>query len=217
VVVAANRGADLIYLPGATRRLAARVVRALLAQDYVSGIFVDDALGRFGGTLPLSSVNLRGAGITPRPAIVVAFRTFTTGCPEPTLCTAVVSDTGYQQGQGDHGGFSRADTLNFMAAVGPDFKPRFTDDAPVSNADVGRTIAAILGLEIRDTGKLVGRVLAEAMPGGGTPKVVKGTLRSAPSATGLRTIAVYQEVGSTRYFDVAGFPGRTAGLTDTEK
>ena len=213
VVVASNRGADLIYLPGTSRRVAARVVHALLAQDYVSGIFVDDALGRFGATLPLSSVNLRGTGITPRPSMVVAFRTFTTGCAEPTLCTAVVADSGFQQGQGDHGGFSRADTMTFMAAVGPDFKPRFADDAPVSNADVGRTIAAILGLEIRDTGKLVGRVLAEAMPGGDTPKVVKGTLRSAPSSTGLRTIVEYQGVGSTRYFDVAGFPGRTVGLT----
>ena len=102
--------------------------------------------------------------------------------------------------------------MTFMAAVGPDFKARFADDAPVSNADVGRTIAAILGVEVRDTGKLVGRVLGEAMPGGDTPKVVKGTLRSLPSASGLRTIVLYQAVGSTRYFDVAGFPGRTVGL-----
>jgi hypothetical protein len=212
VVVAANRGADLIYLPGGSRSVAGRVVRALLAQDYVSGIFVDDALGRFSGALPLSTVNLRGTGVTPRPSIVVSFRTFTTGCDKPTLCTAVVSDSGYQQGQGDHGGFSRADTMNFMAAIGPDFKAGFVDDVPVSNADVGRTIAAILGLNIRDTGKLVGRVFAEAMPGGETPPVVTGTLSSAASAAGLRTVVAYQQVGRTRYFDAAGFPGRTVGL-----
>ena len=37
--------------------------------------------------------------------------------------------------------FSRADTWNFMAMQGPDFKARFVDPAPASNADIGRTIA----------------------------------------------------------------------------
>jgi hypothetical protein len=112
-----------------------------------------------------------------------------------------------------HGGFSRAETMNFMAAIGPDFKSGFIDEAPVSNADVGRTLAAILGLKVADKGELVGRVFVEAMPQGKTPSVIKHTLRSAPSATGLRTIVAYQQVESTRYFDVAGFPGRTVGLT----
>ena len=43
-----------------------------------------------------------------------------------------------------HGNFSRADTNNFMAAIGPDFKKGFVDEAPVSNADVGKTIAHLL-------------------------------------------------------------------------
>ena len=54
VVVAANGGSDLIYLPNKDRAIAARVVDFLLAQDYVSGLFVDDSLGRYPGTLPLS-------------------------------------------------------------------------------------------------------------------------------------------------------------------
>jgi hypothetical protein len=33
-----------------------------------------------------------------------------------------IADTGLQQGQGMHGSFSRADTFNNMAAIGPDFK-----------------------------------------------------------------------------------------------
>jgi hypothetical protein len=44
LVVAANGGSDLIYIPSKDRALAARVVRTLLAQDYVSGLFVDDDL-----------------------------------------------------------------------------------------------------------------------------------------------------------------------------
>ncbi len=47
-----------------------------------------------------------------------------------------------------HGSFSRADTMNFMAAIGPDFKSGFVDEAPVSNADIGKTIAQVLGLKI---------------------------------------------------------------------
>jgi hypothetical protein len=212
VVIAANGGSDLIYLPSSSRNLAGRVIKALLAQDYVSGLFVDDALGGFPGTLPLSTVKLKGKAVTPQPTIVVNFRSFTTGCDEPTLCTVIVADTGYQQGQGMHGGFSRAETMNFMAAMGPDFKSTFVDEAPVSNADVCETLAFILGLKIPDKGKLIGRVIAEAMPQGKTPAAITRTLRSAPSVTGLRTILVYQQVGSMRYFDLAGFQGRAVGL-----
>ena len=91
--------------------------------------------------------------MTPQPAIVVNFRSFATGCDEPVLCTVEVADTGLQQGQGMHGSFSRADTMNFMAAIGPDFKAGFVDEAPVSNADIGKTIAHVLGLKIADQGR----------------------------------------------------------------
>src|SRR6195952_4290753 len=56
LVVADNGGSDLIYLPNKDKKLAARTIKALLEQDYVSGIFVDDKLGRFPGTLPLSQI-----------------------------------------------------------------------------------------------------------------------------------------------------------------
>ena len=212
VVVAANGGADLVYVPKGDRATAARVVAALLKQDYVSGLFVDESLGRFPGALPLSAINLKGSALTPTPAIVVNFKTFATGCEQPLLCTVEIADTGLQQGQGMHGSFSRADTMNFMAAIGPDFKAGFVDDAPVSNADIGLTIARILGLRLPAKGKLVGRVITEAMPGGTVVRHTTNTMRSDASETGLRTVLQYQTVGATRYFDAAGFPGRTVGL-----
>jgi len=214
VVVAANGGSDLVYLPNKNRRLAGRIVEALLAQDYLSGLFVDDEFGPFPGTLPLSAVNVVGKAVTPRPSIVVNFRSYSTGCEEPVLCAVIVADTRYTQGQGTHGSLSRAETMNFMAAIGPDFKTGFVDDAPVSNADVGRTIAQLLGLQIRPKGQLVGRVISEAMLGGRMPKVHAHTRQSPPSTKGLRTVLNYQMVGRTRYFDAAGFPGRTVGLVD---
>ncbi len=215
VVVAANGGSDLVYVPSKDRELVQKVVDLLLAQDYVSGLFVDDDLGTFAGTLPLSAINLKGSARTPRPSIAVNFRSFSTGCAEPVLCTVEIADAGLQQGQGMHGSLSRADTMNFMAAIGPDFKRGFVDEAPVSNADIGQTLARLLGLKIPFKGGLMGRVVEEALPNGAMPPAVAAaSLWSNASATGLRTVLEYQQVGSARYFDAAGFPGRTVGLSE---
>jgi hypothetical protein len=212
LVVATNGGSDLIYLPNKDKKLAERTVKALLEQDYVSGLFVDDAIGKFPGTLPMSQLNLKGKAVTPNPSIVVNFRTYTTGCDEPTNCSVEVADTVLRQGQGMHGSFGRGDTMNFMAAIGPDFKSGYVDALPVSNADVGATAARIMGLTPKPKGDLVGRVMTEAMPNGATPKAAAATVRSQPAANGLRTVLNFQRVGGQRYFDSAGFPGRTVGL-----
>jgi hypothetical protein len=212
LVVATNGGSDLIYLPNNDKKLADRTIKALLEQDYVSGIFVDDKLGRFPGTLPMSQVNLRGKAVTPTPAITVNFRSYATGCDEPTNCSVEVADTVLRQGQGMHGSFGRGDTMNFMAAMGPDFKAGYVDSLPVSNADVGMTIAQIMDLHPAAAGGLIGRVMSEALPRGVVPKAFDGKLVSKPAANGLQTVVKYQRVASQRYFDAAGFPGRTVGL-----
>ncbi|MCJ2064013.1 alkaline phosphatase family protein [Methylobacterium sp. J-088] len=214
VVVAANGGSDLVYIPNGDHALAQRVVEALSRQDYVSGLFVSAALGPIPGTLPLSAIALDGSALTPMPAIVVNFRSFSTGCADPTTCGVEVSDTGLQQGQGMHGSFSRADTRNVMGAAGPSFRAGLESPVPASNADLGKTIASILDLRILDKGTLVGRVLTEALANGATPNAETHVLRSEPDTTGLTTILRYQTVGQTRYFDAAGYPGRTLGLID---
>jgi len=215
VVVAANGGSDLVYLPDGDKAVAKRVIDFLLTQDYVSGLFVDPKLGKYPGTLTLDDIALDGSAITPHPAIAVNFRSFDTVCGEPVRCTVEIADTGLQQGQGMHGSFSRADTWNFMAMQGPDFKSQFTDPAPASNADLGRTIAHLMGLTPADKGKLVGRVLAETLPNGALPDVTSRVVMSDPAANGLVTVLNMQMVGTTRYFDAAGFPGRTVGLSST--
>jgi hypothetical protein len=213
VVVAANGGSDLVYFPGKDHAVVAKVVAALQAQDYVSGLFVDDALGHFPGTLTLSSINLRGKAVTPIPAIAVNFRTWAGDCPNKVLCEIEIADTRLQQGQGMHGSFGRGDTMNFQAAIGPDFKSGFSDPAPSSNADIGKTIAQILGLKIPNKGKLVGRVLTEAMTGGKVPQFSAHSVKSDAGAGGFATQLDFQTVGETKYFDAAGTPGRTFGLT----
>jgi predicted AlkP superfamily pyrophosphatase or phosphodiesterase len=212
LVVATNGGSDLIYLPNNDKKLAERAVKALLEQDYVSGLFVDDRLGRFPGTLPMSQIALKGKAVTPNPSIVVNFRSYVAGCNEPTNCSVEVADTVLRQGQGMHGSFGRGDTMNFMAAIGPDFKAGYADALPVSNADVGMTAAQLMGLRSANSGGLIGRVMSEALPNGITPKAIEATIASKPAANGLKTIVKYQRVLTQRYFDVAGFPGRTVGL-----
>jgi type I phosphodiesterase/nucleotide pyrophosphatase len=220
LVVATNGGSDLIYLPNRDKKLTQRVIDFLLEQDYVSGLFVDDRLGRFRGTLPLSQIALKGKAVTPTPSIVVNFRSYARGCDEPANCSVEIADTILRQGQGMHGSFGRGDTLNFMAAIGPDFKAGYIDPLPVNNADVGVTIAQLMGLRRVNAGGLTGRVVSEALPNGIIPKAFDGTATSRPAANGLKTVVKFQRVLSQLYFDVAGFPGRTVGLdaeTDKQK
>jgi arylsulfatase A-like enzyme len=215
LVIAVNGGNDLIYLPrDNARTLARQVVKALLAQDYTSGVFVRDDLGPVAGALPMSKVGLTGGARTPTPAIVVNFRSEATGCGQPLFCSVTVSDTTLLQGQGHHGSFSRADTANFMAAIGPAFKTGFNDTAPVSNADIAPTLEKILGVTLPPVGKLRGRALTEALKDGKPVRPWRMDSVSKRGDNGLRTIVNMQFVGKTRYFDAAGFPGRTVGLKE---
>ncbi len=206
IVVAANGGSDLIYLPTANARsLARQIVNLLLKQDYAGGLFVDDALGTVDGTLPLSAIHLAGSASTPRPGIVVNFRSFDTGCGNPLICTAVVVDSPRLTGHGEHGSFSRAETNNFMAAIGPDFKRRYQDEAPASNADIGMTIARILHLQPAPKGKQTGRVLEESLLGGPASVDFKRQTVRSYAAEGLVTALNTQRAGNTVYLDSARF------------
>jgi hypothetical protein len=216
VVVTPNGGSDLIYLPGVDApALAQRIVAFLTAQDYVGGIFVRDDLGAIPGTLPTSAIGLAGEARTPAPAIVVSFRSYGSGCADAELCGVEIADTELQEGQGIHGSFGRQDTHNFMAAAGPDFRKGFVDAAPASNADIGATLAEVLGLP-GARGEGAGRVLAEALAGApADPPPVRPMLTaSAPAANGFRTVLRGQSLAGHAYFDAAGDPGRVIGVAE---
>jgi arylsulfatase A-like enzyme len=213
VAIATNGGSDLIYLPKAgSGPLARKIVDWLTRQDYTGAIFAADALGEIPGALPLSRIGLEGTARTIEPSIIVSFRSASTGCAEPELCAAEIADTPLQQGQGMHGSFSRADTHNFMAAAGPDFRQGYRDPTPVSNADVAPTLAHILGLSWPSAGDLKGRVMTEALADGApTPSTAK-VVASAPAANGFVTTLDMQEAGGEPYFDAAGKLGQVVGL-----
>ena len=214
-MVAANGGSDLIYLPNKDRTLAKRVLDLLLRAGLRQRPVRRRRSRPVPGTLPLSAISLRGKAVTPRPAIVVNFRSFSTGCDEPLLCAATVADATQQQGQGMHGSFSRADTMNFMAAIGPDFKTGFVDEAPVSNADVGSTIAQHSRTADPRQGHS-GRPRDERSDAGRRDaQDDRARSASPPGRRRAADVLELSEVGRTRYFDAAGFPGRTVGLVES--
>jgi hypothetical protein len=208
--------------PDPATPLIQKAVAALVTKPYVSGIFVDtDRFGPIPGALSLNDINLHGSALSPIPAVVVNFRTFATDPKNPNMTGVEIADTSYKQGQGMHGTLARHDTFNCMFAFGPDFKPNFSDPDPVSNADIAPTLAHILRLPLLQNakGKLTGRVLSEALANGPAPRGTKPlTKASAPAANGIATILNYQSYTddanrTTLYFDAAGFPNATNGLT----
>ncbi|HUO93730.1 MAG TPA: alkaline phosphatase family protein [Rhizomicrobium sp.] len=235
-IVAANGGSDLIYTLGADARAHAKTIYDhLVAEPYVGGLFVNDALFKsgnakdFAGALPMSELRMIGASNVPQPAIVVAFRSFeATGCKlGPELCAVEIADTSLQTGQGMHGNPSRADTRNFMAAIGPDFKAHYVDKAPVGNTDIAPTLAHMLGVDLsKDTrlpqenmfvpppARLKGRVIEEALVGGKPVAASQTVLSSAPAPNGFKTVLDEQRVGDTIYIDAAGMPGRMVGVKE---
>jgi hypothetical protein len=214
VTVVANGGSDLIYLDQSVdKTIIPKIINALFHEDYVSGVFVDDKLGHYPGTLTFSDIGLVGSAQTPTPAIVVNFRSSYSACRQPFTCSVEIADTTLQQGQGMHGNFNRADTYPFMAAIGPDFKTNYTDRIPSSNVDMGTTLRYLLGLTpIESTDNKTGRVLMEALRNGKEMPFSRLKKVSDPSSEGKQTILNIQKVGIHLYLDSGGFSGSTLGL-----
>ena len=203
IVVAANGGSDLIYVPSHDAATVRQIVAFLAQQSYVGGIFVDDAYSSdIPGSLPLSSIGLIGSAQTPRPAISVNFKTFY--LDPANLQTGIeVADTGLQEGQGMHGSLSRADTYNNIAAIGPDFKTGYVDSVPMSNADIAPTLAYLMHIGLPFYGTLQGRILREALAGTTDLPVVTQSKRISGPINGVSTVLLYQRAGDEAYYDEA--------------
>ncbi len=198
-----------IYVPGNDRGTVARIARFLMTQDYVGGLFVHDRVGQPPGALRMSDVWLMGGATTPKPAIVVNFKSFPLDPKNPHMSGIIVGGT-RQHGQGDHGSLARANTFNNMAAIGPDFKKRFVNRAPVSNADVQPTLAHLMKMNIPSLGALRGRVITEALAGGpAAARFAPGVIRSRPSRDGYSTVLMYQVADRRIYLDEACFTKAT--------
>lgn len=203
IIVAANGGSDLIYVPSHDAATVRRLVDFLSRQSYVGGLFVDDTFSSdIPGALPLSSIGLMGNSATPRPAISVNFKTFQLD-PANLQSGIEIADSSLQEGQGMHGSLSRSDTFNNIAAIGPDFKAGYTDPSPMSNADIVPTLAKLMNIDLPFNGTLQGRVLWEAIKGSNdTPPVPRSVAVSGTAAAaGVSTVLEYQQINNERYYD----------------
>jgi len=192
-----------IYVPDRDPATVRRIVNIFSRQDYVGAIFVHDSFGRVPGSLPMSAIGMVGTASLPEPAVIVTPRTFALNPSDPLRTSIIVTGVG-GIGQGQHGALSRAETMNNMAAIGPDFRRHFVDAAPVSNADLPVTVMSLLGAAMHNRGTLAGRILREVLPAGSTgPTATSVTLQSDPSEVGKRTILIYQQIGMQHYLDRA--------------
>jgi hypothetical protein len=229
VIVAANGGLDLLYLPEHDAGLLKHIVEFLSRQDYVGGLFVDDDYGAVPGTLPLGALGLKGSSAMPRPALLVALKHYYTDAPAsggkaaarkaPSLLDGVlVADSPLQQGQGMHGALARDNSFNFMAAWGPDFKAGAVVTTPAGNADIAPTLATALGWQWPAHGQLVGRAVHEALrkpagePADGKVAQLSRCRRvSEAAANGQRTILEVQRWEGREYVDLAYFSTEIPG------
>lgn len=189
------------------KSLAKTVVEAVLEQDYVGAIFVNEPrVGRIRGTLPLKRLANEFAD-EPAPDVVVVFSSQSDGCTQPLTCMSVIADTSLPEGDGIPNNFSRAGTSVFMAARGPDFQAKLIDHAPASNADIARTIAELLHLELESTEGPKGRVLAESLAGQrriSMPKARTQVFDSPAAEDGSITRMTVETLGSAdAYFATA--------------
>jgi hypothetical protein len=195
-----------LYVPDRDPAIVRKIVEFLATQDYIGALFVDDSFGKIPGALPMSAIGLRGATALPSPAVIIGPRAFVLDPADPSMTAVIVEGGAYQQGHGDHAAFVRANTFNNMAAIGPDFKKRYVDEAPVGNVDIAPTLAKIMGITLPRNGALGGRILAEALIGG--PRGVASRRRierSGAAGSGKATILMYQQVGRQRYYDQVCF------------
>ena len=161
IAIGANGGSDAIWLltPRRPGDGAPDRRRAEPAGLHRRSLRRRPSSARSPAPCPFGAVGLEGGARTPRPDLLVSFRSYPLGCARPLLCGIDVADTDLQQGQGIHGGFGRADTRNMMAAIGPDFRRGYVDPSPVANSDWAPTLAHVLGLRLAGHGALRGRVM----------------------------------------------------------
>ena len=186
----------------------------LLGQDYVSGLFVEDALGNIPGTLPLSAINFKGSAVTSGSGHRHQFPIFCRrlrravdvrrdGCRSHATARArhawKFQPRRYEKFHGCH----RPGLPGQVYRSGTGEQRQRRDDACTS-----------LGLKLSKKGDLIGRVLTESLKAGNRqpPQVKQLTRISEPAKSGLQTVLLVQVVGNSMYFDAAGFPGRTVGL-----
>jgi hypothetical protein len=108
-------------------------------------------------------------------------------------------------GDGSHGALGEYEIHNFCAAIGPDFRRAYVDQAPTSNLDVGRTIGALLHAQPAVPADhppfAAGRVIAEALRNGAEVAYQNTRISATLSLPGQRIVTTIEldRIGDEKY------------------
>ena len=196
ILVVSNGGSALIYVIGHNEKLITQAVHCLQAQAFCGVVFTQKPVeGTF--TLAEGKINAPSA-----PDIVVSLRwqpdQNANGTPGLLWC----EEAAYRPGQGTHGSLSPYDLHNTCIAAGPDFRKGMSDELPSGNIDIAPTVMWILGVKMKP--KFSGRVLSEALVGGGAGPAAKSHHLEATWRGNKFVWHQYldtSEVGETGYLD----------------
>jgi hypothetical protein len=198
VIIAANGGSDLIYVPDHDVNRGSRLSHSG-KQDYVGGMFGRQLAAFPARCRPAHQPGRQHQSADANHCAGVQDLCYRSEQPQ----TAVqIADSALQQ-QGMHGSLGRQHVQQH-GCHRPDFKSHFVDISPVGNADIVPTLAEILGFQLSSSGDLKGRVISEALKGGPFAVFFEKVLHLSKAASG-RSTAQFQRVGSRLYFDEACF------------
>lgn len=183
-----------VYFDDEARPRLAPVARWLLAQPWVSGVFVrDDLLDGECGALPQSAV---GGGHRRSAELMYSYR-WTHEANAAGVPGTVYGRSGLVA---THGSTSPYALQNVLVAWGQGVKACTVSDVPCGIVDVAPTVLRLLGIEPPPT--MDGRVLEEILAGGPAPASLEVTRQTRlAEADGHRQTAHYQAVGASRYLD----------------
>jgi arylsulfatase A-like enzyme len=196
IMVVANGGAVLFYVIGHDEAVTRRLVEWLQRSDFAGVIFSREEME---GTFKLKEICI---DTTAAPDVVMSFR-WKASENQFGVPGLINADWDRAAGKGTHATLSKFDLHNTLIAAGPDFRRGFVDERPTGNIDLAPTILHILG--INSPHKFDGRILSEAMTGGGAdiPQANTKTMEAerAFSSAKWRQHLRVTKVGDTIYFD----------------
>jgi arylsulfatase A-like enzyme len=162
ILVVGLGGSISFYVFDGDEATIRRLVQFLQASDFAGVIFSRLTIE---GTFPLEQVRISNTNGAPDVLVSMRWTWEKNEYGAPGLFAA----EGGKKGKGSHASLGPSDLRNTLVAMGPDFKRGMIDELPSGNADLAPTILHILGVPQPADSPMDGRVLREALTGGGSP------------------------------------------------
>jgi arylsulfatase A-like enzyme len=193
IVVVGLGGAVFFYVVGNDPADVQKLVDHLQTRQWAGVIFTKNGLE---GTFKHADA---GIDSPDAPDVVVSMRWADQNFKD-RMPGALLAEGNRTIGAGTHGSLSKYDMTNTLIAAGPDFKSGFVNHTPSGNPDVAPTVLRLLGL---DNPALDGRVLEEALVGGGETPSETTTLEARRTLAGKtwRQYLKVSKVGNRSYLD----------------